>query len=108
MVIVVDLQQGDPAPVSLKDPGDCGRFHVEVIGPRDDAALAHALVDADVGRVADEHVFVDIGAVRRMAAGWVGESWAADFEKMLAYARSKGWVDESGNAIQAHVEWMDP
>jgi hypothetical protein len=108
MVIVVDLQQGDPAPVSLRDPDDCGRFHVEVIGPRDDARLGHALVDADVGRVVDEHAFVDIGAVRRMAAGWVGESWADDFEKMVAYARSKGWLDETGNAIQAHVEWMDP
>ena len=108
MVIVVDLQQGDPAPVSLKDPDDCGTFHVEVIGPRDDAALAHALVDADAGRVVDEHVLVDVGAVRRMASGRVGESWPDDFEKMLAYARSKGWIDETGDAIQAHVEWMDP
>ena len=108
MVITVDLQQGDPAPVGLKDPDDCGRFHVEVIGPRDDAALAHALVDADVGRVEDGEAFVEIGAVRRMASGRVGASWADDFEKMLAYARSKGWLDPTETSIQAHVEWMDP
>jgi hypothetical protein len=108
MVITVDLQQGDPAPVALENPEDCGTFHVEVIGTRDAAALAHALVDADVGRVVDDHAFVDVSAVRQLASGRVGESWADDFEKMLAYARSKGWMDETGNAIQAHVEWMDP
>ena len=108
MVITVDLQRGDPAPIGLRDPDDCGRFHVEVLGPHDLAALGHALVDADAGRVHGDHAFVDIGAVRRLASGRVGESWAEDFEKMLAYARSKGWLDESGNAIQAHVEWVDP
>ena len=108
MVITVDLQQGDPAPVGLKDPEDCGRFHVEVIGVRDIAALGHALVDADAGSVEGDDAFVDISAVRRMASGRVGGSWADDFDKMLAYARSKGWVDETGTAIQAPVEWMDP
>jgi hypothetical protein len=24
---------------------------------------------------------------------------------MLAYAGSKGWMDDAGTAIQAHVEW---
>jgi hypothetical protein len=107
MVITVDLQRGHPAPVALRDPDDCGKFHVEVIGPHDLAAVGHALVDADAGRVDGDDAFVDIGAVRQLAAGRVGESWAEDFEKMLTYARSKGWLDESGNAIQAHVEWMD-
>lgn len=108
MVITVDLQQGDPAPVGLRDADDCGTFHIEVIGPHDDAALGHALVDADIGRVDGDDAFIDVGAVRRMASGRVGASWADDFEKMLAYARSAGWLDETGNAIQAHVEWMDP
>jgi len=108
VVITVDLQRGDPAPVGLRDPDDCGTFHVEVIGPHDLAALAHALVDADAGRVEGDDAYIAVGVVRRMASGRVGASWADDFEKMVAYARSKGWMDETGNAIQAHVEWMDP
>jgi hypothetical protein len=24
---------------------------------------------------------------------------------MLTYARTQGWVDDSGNAIRAHIEW---
>jgi hypothetical protein len=108
MVITVDLQRGDPAPVALRDPDDCAKIHVEVIGPHDVAALGHALVDADAGRVDGEDAFIDIGAVRQMASGRVGDSWAGDFEKMLGYARSKGWIDETGSSIQAHVEWVDP
>lgn len=108
MVITVDLQRGDPAPVALRDPEDCTKFHVEVIGPRELAALGHALVDADAGRVDGDHAFIEIGALRRMVSGRVGDSWADDFEKMLGYARSKGWLDETGSSIQAHVEWVDP
>jgi len=26
---------------------------------------------------------------------------------MLEFARSKGWLDDSGHAIKAHVEWPD-
>jgi hypothetical protein len=108
VVITVDLQRGDPAPVALRDPEDCTKFHVEAIGPHDVAALGHALVDADAGRVEGDHAFVDVGAVRRLASGRVGASWAGDFDKMLDYARSKGWIDATGSAIQAHVEWVDP
>jgi hypothetical protein len=108
VVITVDLQRGHPAPVGLRDPEDCGRFHVEVIGAHDLAGLGHALVDADAGRVEGDDAFVDVGAVRQLASGRVGASWADDFEKMLGYARSKGWLDETGSSIQAHVEWVDP
>ena len=39
----------------------------------------------------------------------LGAQRAADLvDKMLAYAGSKGWMDPSGTAIQAHVEWARP
>jgi hypothetical protein len=46
--------------------------------------------------------------VRAMAGGRVGEGWADGFDRMLDYARGKGWLDDAGDAIQAHVEWDAP
>ena len=46
-----------------------------------------------------------VEAVRRMAKGRVGEDWPADFDAMLAYAGSKGWLTDDGVGIQAHCEW---
>ena len=43
--------------------------------------------------------------LRAQAAGRVGETWEGDFGAMLAFAGSKGWLDEGGTAIQAHIEW---
>ena len=48
---------------------------------------------------------IDTVAVRRMAGGRVPEGWDGDFAAMLQYAESKGWLDETGGSIQAHVEW---
>ena len=64
-----------------------------------------ALVDAAAGRLEGDDAWITIDSVRRMAKGRVGDGWDADFDGMLAFARSKGWVDEGGNTIQAHVEW---
>ena len=100
MIVRVDLA-ASPAAVTLDEPDDCRRFHVAAAGGRDAAQVGEA-----VGR-ADESgdVFVDVGLVRRLAAGRVGEAWEKDFAGMLDFARSKGWLDESGQAIRAHVEW---
>jgi hypothetical protein len=52
-------------------------------------------------------------------AGWVSEAWlrretsaqpaawAADFEKMITFAKAKGWYDEASQAVRAHVDWTD-
>ncbi len=42
-----------------------------------------------------------------MAAGRVGDDWADRFAGMLTYARGQGWIDDTGNAIQAHIEYPD-
>jgi hypothetical protein len=35
----------------------------------------------------------------------VGDGWEGDLDAMVGYARSKGWLDEAGTSIQAHIEW---
>ena len=105
MIITVDLSRA-PGDVGLQEPGDCTRFHVAARGGRDERRLADALSASGVGRVEGSDALVDVGAVRRMAEGRVSPDWGQDFDRMLDYARTKGWLQ--GDAIQAHVEWDTP
>ena len=105
MFVRVDLEY-DTVAVSLEEPENCKQFHVAVSGDADDGLVASTLDAAGVGRASPNagHVYVTIDAVRSMAEGRVGDSWAADFDGMLGYASSKGWLDETGSAIEAHIE----
>ena len=106
MIITVDLA-ADPPVVDLADPEDCKRFHLEATGG-DRARLGPALEGQGVGRMAGDDAMIEIDSVRRLAAGRVPDGWEADFDAMLGYARSKGWLDETGRSIQAHIEWVSP
>ena len=103
MFVQVDLATVPPT-VSLEEPDDCKRFHLAVVGGRDAAMVFGALVDAAAGRLEGDHAWITVDAVRRMAAGRVGSDRASDFEGMLAFVQSKGWIYLNGAAIQAHVE----
>src|SRR4051812_40217594 len=105
MYVRVDLEY-DMKSGELEKPDDCKKFHVAVAGVGDDIVVASALEGAGVGRASANpgHVYINVDAVRTMAAGRVGDTWDDDFSGMLAYASSKGWLDESGSAIEAHIE----
>ncbi len=60
--------------------------------------------DGGSGDGGSEDLFVEMVALKRLA-GVRSAEWEAGFEKMIAYATSKGWTDPSGTAIRAHVEW---
>jgi len=109
MYVQVDLAPTPPV-VTLEEPDDVQRFHVSVVGgdraaPDSLAMVYAALVDAAAGRLEGDDAWIAVDAVRRMAHGRVGPGWDADLDGMLGYARTKGWLDENGYAIRAHVEW---
>lgn len=104
MYVKVDITPMPPM-VTLEEPDDTKRFHVEVVGGRDWGLVFGALVDAAAGRLEGDDAFITIDAVRRMAAGRVGPTWDEDMQAMLDYARTKDWLDEAANSIRAHVEW---
>ncbi len=97
-----------PPSITLEEPSDTKRFHVSVVGAPDPARLAEVLEGGDVGRLAGEDAFIRIDALRSLAAGRVDDTWPNEFERMVEYARAKGWLDGAGDAIQAHVEWDVP
>lgn len=87
---------------ALLDIDNFRDFKVVVHGGRD--GLATAL--EGVGRLDDDgNAFLAIDAVRRLAGERAQDpEWRDSFAAMVEYARSKGWVDEAGEAIQAHCE----
>ena len=95
---------GASGQVELIEPEDCKRFHVVAVGSgASPAAVAEALGVWAAGAT-DDHVWIRVEAVRAAAAGRVGPGWAEEFDGMIGYARSKGWLNEAGDAIAAHVE----
>jgi hypothetical protein len=104
MHVTVDLTSVPPA-VSLVEPDDCTRFDVVVHGPADRGGLDRALSGSSVGRTLGDDALVTVDAVRRLAAGSVTDGWEANFAAMLDYARSRGWLTDDGQEIEAHVEW---
>jgi hypothetical protein len=104
VIVSVDLAT-TPPDVRLDEPDDCRRFHVAARGAAEPERLRTALADSGSGRLDGDDAWVQIDAVRRLAGGRVGASWESDFGAMLEFARDKGWLDASGKAIRAHVEW---
>lgn len=85
MIISVDLTTIPPV-LALDDADDMGAFSVRINTP--------------------DHTFVDREALVTLAGDRAANGdWSSGLEQMLAYARSKGWIREGDDAIQAHVEW---
>lgn len=94
MIIAIDAN----GIVNLKEASDFKGFKVTT--PNSDAAfLTKALAIA--GRYDGSHAWI--------AQSWLieqgkaeGAGWREGFDKMAAYAQSKGWIENG--AIRAHVE----
>jgi hypothetical protein len=99
MIVRVDVD----GRATLEQPEDCRAFHVEALGG-DLSAVAAAIGARPPAP--DDHVWVGVDWVRQQAAGRVAANWEGDFAKMLDFAAGKGWLDEGGQAIQAHVVWV--
>jgi hypothetical protein len=100
MIVKVDLGAGT---VALEEPAAFDGFKVVAAGGTDEARVA-AVLGADGMVAGDAHVWVRTAAVEAWAGGAVDDAWREGFAKMLDYARAKGWTDESGAFVQAHIE----
>jgi hypothetical protein len=89
--------------VRLDALDDFGDFHVEVEDRTVD--VNEALGTAGFGRIdaGSGDALIPIAAVRQAADGHTPPDWDAQFDKMIAYARSKGWITDD-LAIRAHIE----
>ena len=89
--------------VVLTEADDCRRFHVRVPTSVPVATLDGILAGADAGHLSGpDQVAVKLSWLRSSAQD-VAPDWADRFEKMLAFARTKGWLTEDGTAVHGHI-----
>jgi hypothetical protein len=107
MYVEIDLVRPG-AGAALREPDDLGSLKVVVHGPPERREGLAAAV-ADVGRVDPSgDVFLAVEALKRLAGERVATAeWLQRFDRMVAYAASRGWVDADGTALRAHCEWRD-
>jgi hypothetical protein len=80
----------------LQDADDLKRLDATVIGGTGPTEIA------GIKRRDGEHIWFGIDELEALA-GQQLEQWHADFRKMIAYAESKGWVDDELNAVRVHT-----
>ncbi|MEY2442925.1 MAG: hypothetical protein QOJ46_2351 [bacterium] len=99
MIVVL---HGASGAVELVDPDDFGALAVRVDAGVDEDRLAPAL--EGIGTIEGSHVDLEDGALARLAPERAADpEWTASLERMLEYARSKGWADADGR-VRAHIE----
>ncbi len=91
--------------VELEHPGEFTSFSVAAVDPEVSVVL-EALGEHGSQTSEDDHVFVAIEAVRRLAGENVDDTWESGLSKMVTYAGTKGWMSDSGEAIKAHIEQL--
>jgi hypothetical protein len=102
-IVVTSTDSGTA--VDLEEPADHTRLHVLVLGTRSADVVHTALAEAGVGGLTDGgRAAIRPSALRRLA-GDTDESWEASFDRMVRYARTRGWVDERTQYLAAHVVW---
>jgi hypothetical protein len=98
--VIVDISD---SAVALTEPDDCRRFHVRVPPDLSVATLDAVLANADAGyRSGTDQVAVNISWLRSSAHD-VPPDWADRFNKMLAFAGTKGWLTDDGAAVYGHI-----
>ncbi|MFE5700379.1 flavin reductase family protein [Rhodococcus koreensis] len=107
-MIVLVSDNNDTVDVSVLQPDDFKRLHVQ--GTRGQAAsqLGALLERVEFGSVADDHhVWLSVSALHGLAGRGRGPEWAEKFAGMLDYANRKGWCSSDGHAVRAHVDAED-
>jgi hypothetical protein len=76
------------------------------LGEVTDEEAAAVLERAGLGRFKDAGTaYLDTAALRAAAEPRAtAPDWAAQWDGMIALARSKGWLSEDGASLQVHVE----
>jgi hypothetical protein len=54
------------------------------------------------------YAWISEAALRQRAETAQDAGWQQNFGIMIDKARSHGWIDDTRNAIRAHIEWTEP
>lgn len=91
----------------LEDADNFREFKVVAAGGRNALAVLQEKF-ASAGRMEnDQHCWVNPDWICAQVPEGDEPAWQAGFQKMLDFARNKGWVDPQDGTIRAHIEWAE-
>jgi hypothetical protein len=104
MYVELDIAAGR---CQVRDANDLKSFSVHLSEPAGPEKLSRTLGPlGPLGQLAEsDHVWIIIDALRAASGRADDAEWSAQFDAMIAYAASQGWVDETGELVRAHVEF---
>lgn len=92
--------------LQVHDAGNLKALHVLAPESWTERQIAGALRSGEWGGpVEDGHAWLDVAALRLRAGVDVEPEWHEQFDAMIDYARGKGWCDETGTHVRAHLEY---
>lgn len=97
MIVVVDGATGS---VRMDEPESLRGLSVEL---RDCGATRAAALLAGLGQLDGDHVWLDIAGLRALSPLAEDPEWVTGFDGVIAYAETKGWIDDTGSRVRAHV-----
>ena len=105
MIVEVVTGAEERPEARVVDVDDLGRLHL-ALGEVTDEEAADVLERAGLGRFQDsETVLLDVAALHAAAQPRAtAPDWQAHWDRMIAAARSQGWLSEDGATVQVHVE----
>ena len=86
-------------PPQLTDLDRLDRLHAEADGALAEMQGGPLYEPDDDG----EHVWLDVAEARRIGVDAVGGEFGEQFDGMIAYANTKGWLNEAGTRVRAHL-----
>jgi hypothetical protein len=93
--------------VRIENVADLRAFKIHShLKDRSVAAVGRVLIEAAAGRTDSSHAWVKMDWLLAHS-GQTSSEWRAGFDKMLAFARSAGFVSPS-NEVRGHIEWETP
>jgi hypothetical protein len=90
----------------VREASDLKSFSIVVTGDSTDGQVASAL--APLARLeSSTHAWVSVERLRAACGRDADADWSRAFAAMLAFAASKGWLDDTGAELRAHLEHRD-
>ena len=87
----------------VREASDLKRFSIVVTGDATDEQVASAL--APLARLeSSTHAWVSVERLRAACGRDTDADWSRAFTAMVDFAASKGWLDDTGTELRAHLE----
>jgi hypothetical protein len=97
VIVVVDGASGE---VRMDDAENLRGLSVEL---RECGATQADALLGSLGLLDGEHVWLDIAALRALSPLAADPEWVAGYDGVISYAETKGWIDDTGSRVRAHI-----